>query len=491
VLVLSQAGQTSYKFEPVLEAADRSITFNALGVKTSAGRARYHVTVGGEGDGEWKVLVPAALAGRFLARYYDAAGALLPGASSVFGHGSFEIVAGGYNLTDAVITAALEVVLLDNAEGSRQVIDVSQGKFTLAVSTASVKGLSAAGATSQAIAVTLSPAWPGATWRAGLSSNYERHKAYFGNTPGTTLLDNRSFTTANTFTVTYPFLWYNVAPVAVVVIDLLAPDGTLTGIYQTIKLEQNGPVTTAPVSQQNSSTATYALSGDSGTYWWQAMHDIGAKLPAWTDGTKYIPSFAPSLTGADLDPLALFAIANHVARSRDLFKSGAAWLAADKRRVAMPNDNYNDNGAEEALESFSISGYTLDDGSGRTQALSLNGDSRVRSHPLWRYIFGGEGPFGAVNVNNLSLHAGSNGYVWATAFPSTFVPIIMDGTRCTFGIDPVARVVFMGEHDTFAEHNDADWTSARVDNWRMLYNIISWIINVNRYGDEFNARFHY
>jgi hypothetical protein len=302
------------------------------------------------------------------------------------------------------------------------------------------------------------------------------------------VIDNKSFTTDNTFAVSYPFLWYDITPSASIRVDLKAPDETLIGVYKTVSVAQNAPTKTNSAAQQ--SDDSYSINGNRSTYWYYEMVNLTNHLSGYG---KYIPSFNAVLGNS---PYLATGVNVAINNDGDKFSGATSWLAGDHRRVGIANDNIGGpTGASQQQGSFSTlgvstTGYTFTGDVGGSTYVTLNSSTTVQAHPLWKYIFV-NGPC-AVTTSGLVLRTGDGIHNSLSSWPATFVPIIMNfaQTRCLFGIDPVTRMVYMGDHEIFGENNSSNWTAGHA-NWAMLHNIMCWIVNVNRYGDEFNAQFHY
>ena len=79
-----------------------------------------------------------------------------------------------------------------------------------------------------------------------------------------------------------------------------------------------------------------------------------------------------------------------------------------------------------------------------------------------------------------------------SAWPATFVPIIRlpgHASQVRFGIDPVNRIVFIGEPEIFGSDNRtrSNWL-LRNDNRILVQNLAAWILGVATYGDAFQTQ---
>ena len=62
-------------------------------------------------------------------------------------------------------------------------------------------------------------------------------------------------------------------------------------------------------------------------------------------------------------------------------------------------------------------------------------------------------------------------------------------SRVVMGIDPVQRIVFLGEPEIFGRGNrtNTDWGNAA--NVQFVRNVAAWIVNVTQRGEEFVGQF--
>ncbi len=120
--------------------------------------------------------------------------------------------------------------------------------------------------------------------------------------------------------------------------------------------------------------------------------------------------------------------------------------------------------------------------------------TKSRETELWKYLVGGDGPFGEVDVTAIrNLGGGDDNAIGLTQWPSNFIPLIMSSrspNRCMVGIDPTNRFIWVGDTEIFnsnrPQNNYGNLTS---EESKFFQNIIAYIINVTLYGDAFNDQF--
>lgn len=135
-----------------------------------------------------------------------------------------------------------------------------------------------------------------------------------------------------------------------------------------------------------------------------------------------------------------------------------------------------------------LSGYKVGNNSSYTKVYS--GGSLVKTN-LWKYIFGGNGPFGSVKISeddklttkDLNIHS-------LDAYPTTFIPLVFDKLSgafyCTIGIDPQSRLVWIGDTEIF---HSSQTTNFEGEHGKFVRNFIAYIYNVALYGDVFSKQF--
>jgi hypothetical protein len=498
VLVLAQSGQTSYEFDPPLTDAEKSITFNALGAKTAGGRDPYKVIVGGDGKGEWKVLVPAAHADRFLVRYYNAEGVLQPGATSLFGPGSFKIEANKYNTTGSVINAALDVILMDNAEGSRQTINVTQNVFVLTFTGTPVANISAmGGAMATSVGVQLSPAWSGASWSAAVTStNVTGHAAYFGATPGTT---TGSGAITDKVTLTYPKLPFARARLGAETVVTV----TAAGVSANFTIQQSiAPWRALNVVTYNDGGYGSLADGPANPTYFNHFHTC-IRTASYIGTAGVVRTASPLVFKGQTSPLGEI----HNSQCRlldhldDTFRGNiVSWLKsaipalhnAPANFLIVAGDDWGNYASRWKLLT-SVLGKDCyvpsDETTARTAAPAPTEGTAARK--VWDYIMV-NGPFGSVNTADLIFYTDDEtGYLNSNR-PASTVPLLRVGTanRADVAIDPEKRLLFIGSVEFFGTFRNGDSKGLlNAAQYSFMLNIMAFMINSAQYGEYFLSDF--
>lgn len=234
---------------------------------------------------------------------------------------------------------------------------------------------------------------------------------------------------------------------------------------------------------QNSDEAFSDFSnGDSFAYWKTIMNDKGLFGPS---GIVRVPE---AITGYDVSSLAIL-VNTKVVNITDKWMNGPSvqrWKTSDD--IVFMLTNYK---AEKSLKDNMPAGYTLTTGTagrGNLEVRLNSAPTASRETKLWEYLVGGKGPFGAVNVNNVIMMTDKY-YTVITKWPSTFIPLIMDGSgRCQFGIDPTIRFVPITNADIFHTEVPGNYPS-NADNLAFARNVVAWVTHVALYGDGFTNQF--
>ncbi len=119
--------------------------------------------------------------------------------------------------------------------------------------------------------------------------------------------------------------------------------------------------------------------------------------------------------------------------------------------------------------------------------------TKSRETELWKYLVGGDGPFGEVDVTNIrNLGGGDTNAIGLTQWPSNFIPLIMSSSspnRCMVGIDPTNRFIWVGDTEIFHTNAQNNYGNLSSEESKFFQNIIAYITNVALYGDTFNNQF--
>jgi hypothetical protein len=483
VLVLSQDGQTTFTMPGVAPGA--KIDFDATGATTD--RTKFEIVVGGAGDGEWMATVSHP--DLFTVKYYDAANNELPGATSMFGHGHVELAAAGPNRTTGELTDDLTIVLLDNEDATRT-IPVTQGTFTLQLTGTPVAGIPAMGGTmATPVGVQLSPSWPGATWEAAVTeSSVTDHAAYFGTAGTSTATGN----VGGTMTLSYaklPFASARAGATTTVTVTLAG-----TSVTETFTIPQEvAPWRALTIRSYNS--AYGCLTGDGSTlgYYFNTFREAIQNAAYFGTSSSYVLtasslSFVTGTTPNTSDAIFNSTAADH--SSAQITSIGDWWQGSSTPRNAnflmIIDDLYHDD-HQDLLRSKN-GAFTCAGGGGgsdrmwRAAAPAANTPQRK----LWDYIFGGDGPFGAVTSIDLDGD-GFNGRL--SGYPSSTVPLGMVSTNMVcVAIDPVHQLLYIGDVDMFSTLHSNSFT-VNGNNWRYLHNLIAFMVNAAQYGEYFLSDF--
>jgi len=169
----------------------------------------------------------------------------------------------------------------------------------------------------------------------------------------------------------------------------------------------------------------------------------------------------------------------------------------DNEGVLVINHDYVERTPFNSGGLLNLLGYqkgTVGNGSGSGRnGIRINSD--VEHTKVYQYIFE-KGPFGKVNVGNITKWGYDDTRTVLSGYPSTAVPILVDGNEnAQLLIDPENRVVFNGELQIFfTEYGLGDAYSIPLsgpatDYHRFLANYVAFIHNVAMYGTHFTDHF--
>ena len=168
-----------------------------------------------------------------------------------------------------------------------------------------------------------------------------------------------------------------------------------------------------------------------------------------------------------------------------------AWLAGDARRVLIVTSEFPFETSVTGVRNLLGPEWTGHH-EGSTLARGVTGNANTSL--IHAYLFR-DGPFSTgtdvsaqVSVRPLDAIGGT-----LSTWSPTFVPIIFhpgSTSRVGMGIDPVNRIVYIGEPEIFGRgvRTNTDWGNAA--NIQFVRNVAAWIINTTQRGEEFTRQFH-
>ena len=182
-----------------------------------------------------------------------------------------------------------------------------------------------------------------------------------------------------------------------------------------------------------------------------------------------------------------------------------AWLAGDTRRVLVVVNERPSSSSTTGLRNLLGApwvGHSQGTRAERriaTPHISTNNPAiQANNVALYQYLFM-NGPFSSapattsVSTNVVVRSRNSNGGT-LSAWSPTFVPIIFHpgtGTnRAVVGIDPVQRIVYVGEPELFGRGSRTNTNWGNPANVEFVRNLAAWIINTTQHGEDFTSQFH-
>ncbi|MDR0765818.1 MAG: hypothetical protein LBF09_02625 [Odoribacteraceae bacterium] len=474
VIVISQDAPVNFTINPPISPTEQ-IRFDALGTLVM-GREKYEVDPGGSGL-EWEAVSSNP---RFKVSYYDETGTQLPeGATYHAGKGYFSVTATGVNTVNTVSTGIVDVYLR-TAPAAKQTISVSQGVFTLSIYSAGGAVPSAGG--EQQVSVTLSPAWSGSEWSASVHTSTAGHQAYFG-IPGETTATGAINTPIVVTFPQSPIEFARVTPVATIEVSIV---GT-TGFSRSISFEQS-TWPWRPLIIQSRATGGY------GSMSYNASNSL--YFDAFMANMRATTSFSPSgfvptagnltfTTGETVASTATVYNANVYSISAAARTAVKTWMGTHHANFLVVIDD-DVNSPSDRLALLNLFSPTFTTGAPSGSALRYITEppgEGTAARRLWDYIFI-NGPFGTVGNFYISF-ATDNIDRALYSWPSTTVPILMHGDSRypEVAIDPVLRILYIGDLDIFAYYRDSFTVGG--DKWKVVNNLISFLVNAAQYGDPF------
>lgn len=463
-IVLSQRGTSAI----VLTPSQTQVRFNANG--TSIDNNVFSVSTGGD---PWEVSIVGANASSF-SFVADFVGNTLT-----------------VNATQNVVSAALTATLrirLTNTPTILKDIALSQTSHTISLTPPTVASIAATGGTTPSITVTSSGPWSATitTVPSGVTAT----------------LSATSGVSGSTFTVTFPALTVpHITPVATVTVSV-----TGTSVSQTLAVtQQQLPTRILNFTSQMDYYGTLYPSASVGyriyiDQWIKSItttDNFGPTGVVRFDGFRHAQgagyTAAQTLSGLNLNGGADI----YVYTASAIDATGGAnilnWLVASDKRVLIANCDIN--GSTARMGYMGITGtWIAHGGIGLTH--TVNGPGlNLANNALYRYLFR-DGPFtNGTDISGLvSLRGGDGSEAALSGYASTMIPILMHPsnptTQMVLGIDPVNRVVWMGNTELFSTR-----TTEAANNWnnpanvQFLNNLNAWITNAALYGNVFTSQF--
>jgi hypothetical protein len=470
VLLVSQAPPSGFTFAPPISASER-VDFDAAGTRL-LGRERYEVRV--SGTLEWQAVSSNS---SFQVRYYNAAGEEQPNATSVAGSGYFDVIPSGVNTTTSPRVGSVKV-FLSSVPGVEESIALAQGVFTLTLGTAA--DVPATGGTRE-LPVTLVPSWPGATWNATVTTTTDNHKAYLVD-PGVFLASGSVGAPVSLTFAKLPVEYIRETPEATVTVVLAG-----TTVSHAVTVRQS-PAPLRPLIIQSNSNSGYGSLANNPSHvnYFNAFHSA----------IRSASSFGPSGTVVTAGGFT-FTVGGMVASNVTIYNANVSDIEASERQavknwmnanaanfLVVSNDNVNTPSSREALLKLFSSAYATDHPAEGVRTVAPR-PAAGAARRVWDYIF--NGPFGAVSTGTTFR---SDGYIRALAgYPATTVPLLVGTGGPNVAIDPTLRVLYIGDVDLFGTVGNRNLFPVGSDKWKLLNNLIAFMVNAAQYGDFFLSEF--
>ncbi len=491
VIVLNQAGTGGFTIYP----ANNIVRFNANGELSSGGNNVNTFTVRtGSITDKWtaKLTDEYPMSGKFKITHEG-------GSESVTGDGKFTVEATGQNFDGPATAWILIEHTNDNNEKTyKRNIEVQQDSYGLTVTPTSISGIASSGGIS--IPITVNSPLENGTFTATVSSNVE----HLGLIPTLISNENKEVTgitgqPVNTsFQVKMPGInqHLTVQPQATVTITL---DGT-TSLEEKVIVTQN-EVTYIPLQ-------AVILKNTYGG-WHTATYKQHFNI--WEEEMVNTYNFGPNAnstvyTQSKITYELYSKIKEPTTNRRIIIINNLTLAEANVNK--FPNINWTSVlkddkviflvTAFDALKNFELLGfnensYKIEITNRKPTATirRIYPQAKVINPSLWDFLF--DGPFGQLNYEDVSLINGDNIYSYLTAYPDTFVPLIMnpDTNDPVLGIDPENRIIWIGDDELFSTYLGArsNYAVQNSANHIFLRNLIAWMVHVNNYGDAFTKQF--
>jgi hypothetical protein len=474
VLIISQDRPVNFNITPPISSSEK-IAFNAAGTRT-LGRERYKVDV--DATLEWKAV---SSNNHFTVHYHDENGNEQINATSCTGPGYFSISA-ATNTTAATLSATVDIYLT-TIPAAKQTIALSQDVFTLELGAAQ-GSLPAAGGQKE-VAVTLTPALPAAKWVATVTTSTAgaNHQAYI-NAPGTL---EASGLLATPVTVTFPRLSFENAR--------LTPSVTLTvsiegvAIARSLVFAQTSWPWRPLIVQSTGSSGFGSMSNSpANPRYFDAFNDaIRTAAYFGPSGTVPTPGAFSFITGSTVSASTTLFNANVLPINANDRAAIKAWMETrgDNFLMACCDDYDSAVNRWDLIRLFSTD-FNTASRSGNVRSVAPRPEDEIRAR-LWDYIFV-NGPFGS---SSLSTTFGTDNIDRAlVSYPSTTVPLLVepDGSA-QVALDPVLRILYIGDVDIFGTVSSRNLFPENSDKWRIMNNVIAFIVNASQYGEAFLYQF--
>jgi hypothetical protein len=315
-----------------------------------------------------------------------------------------------------------------------------------------------------------------------VTTSTANHKAYF-DAPG-----NYSATGSfgSPLVLTFPKLpmaYSQVSPEATVTVTL---DGTT--VSRTVAVRQNASPPRQLVFQSNARTGYGSLaSNPSHENYFNAFNYV------LRDGISFAPSGVVRTAGAFA-----FTVGSIPASSATVYNANVesinatargyvrTWMSANPANFLMVvNDNVHGANDREALLRLFSTAYNTASVSNSIRTMASR-PSGLAAQKVWDYIMV-NGPFGAVYAGTTFT---TDGYTRAlTTWPSTTVPLLYGAGYPQVAIDPVLRILYIGDVDLFGTVGGRNSFPAGSAKLAFMNNIIAFMVNAAQYGDYFLSEF--
>ncbi|MDR0765816.1 MAG: hypothetical protein LBF09_02615, partial [Odoribacteraceae bacterium] len=485
VLMLTQKPTGGF----AMGSQQKQLQFDALGAPLPGASNLDHFTVTtSESTEEWSVTISGDDASAFEIRDQAGTGTFT---SPHTGNGTFTIKAAD-NAQDKELSAVATIELGPQTFEIR----LTQAKHVMSITPHSVTPLLVAGGTTRDITVHSSAT--GKTWKATLVNSTTEHLASLSSTePAITSITGQALD--GTFAVTFPKLE----------LPFIVPQATVT-----VQMEDYPWLTaTLVVSQQSYQPRAITLQTAHSTY---GRADVTGSaynyFSAVSNGLREKTYFGPSGTvrtasgsliswpqNATVSNNSSILLINSGLNSSQR-NSAIAWRKVHQGNMLIflldlgSGDNQNLLRTIYSSTNFRLydPGISSSDWGARVSRTPSGGNGSSKEK-LLKYLVGGDGPFGAVNFDNVDLtprYDMVDGAIDNTVanYPSSLVALLAVGRasgswHIQLAIDPVQNLIFIGNMDMFSGVDNR--FPAGSDNWKFLHNLLAYIVNAAQYGDVF------
>jgi hypothetical protein len=324
------------------------------------------------------------------------------------------------------------------------------------------------------INVSLTPALASATWTAEVVAD--------NNAANVTASGNM----ANEIELTYPKLPFSHAREGA--------SSTVTVTVAAANISKNFTVTqdAAPwraITVQSTNSGGYGtLATSSTSSYFKAFRDaIQSAANFGTSGTVPTSSSLNFTTGTSIASTVAIFNANVYAIGSTARTAVKTWMDGNPANfLIVLNDNLNTASDRlSLLNLFSTFAVSNTSGSDVSRIVANAPAAASAARRIWDYIFV-DGPFGQINTSLVTFAVDANYARHLTTYPSTMVPLLVNsgGTGPQVAIDPVLRILYIGDMDIFDGNEFKGNGESEV-----MRNIIAFIINAAQYGEYFLSDF--